>query len=184
MIIGLSGYARSGKDEVAKILVSEFNFERVAFADAIRDLLYQMNPMVDVTRLQTVVDALGWDVAKKHPDIRGYLQDLGVGARKLFGDNFWINQALNPHIYEHPIVGVNKDIVVTDVRFINEAETINSLGGQVWRIKRSGVDPVNQHVSEVALDYYKFDQILKNEGSLDDLRELVRKRKNFSLDAN
>ena len=184
MIIGLSGYARSGKDEVAKILVSEFNFERVAFADAIRDLLYQMNPTINCTPLQTIVDAIGWDGAKQHIEIRGYLQRLGVGARKLFGENFWINQALNPHIYEHPIVGVNKNIVVTDVRFTNEAEIIQALGGQVWRIKRHGVEPVNQHVSETALDDYKFDQILKNEGSLDELSALVRTRVSLSLNAN
>lgn len=184
MIIGLSGYARSGKDEVAKILVSEFNFERVAFADAIRDLLYQMNPLIGVTRLQTMIDAVGWDIAKQHPDVRSYLQNLGVGARKLFGNNFWINQALNPHIYEHPIVGVNKNIVITDVRFENEADTIKALYGQVWRVRRQNVEPVNQHVSEVALDDYKFDQILKNEGSLDELKELVRKRVNLSLNAD
>jgi len=184
MIIGLSGYARSGKDEVAKILVSEFNFERVAFADAIRDLLYQMNPLIGVTRLQTMIDAVGWDIAKQHPDVRSYLQNLGVGARKLFGNNFWINQALNPHVYEHPIVGVNKNIVVTDVRFENEADMIKSLYGQVWRVRRQNVEPVNQHVSEVALDDYKFDQILKNEGSLDELKELVRKRVNLSLNAD
>jgi len=184
MIIGLSGYARSGKDEVAKILVSEFNFERVAFADAIRDLLYQMNPLIGVTRLQIMVDSVGWDIAKQHPDVRGYLQNLGVGARKIFGSNFWVNQAINPHLYEHPLVGLNKDIVVTDVRFTNEAETIQALGGQVWRVKRHGVEPVNQHVSEVALDEYKFDQILKNEGSLDELRDLVRKRVSLSLNAD
>jgi hypothetical protein len=156
----------------------------VAFADAIRDLLYQMNPLIGVTRLQIMIDAVGWDIAKQHPDVRSYLQNLGVGARKLFGENFWINQALNPHIYEHPIVGVNKNIVVTDVRFTNEAEIINSLGGQVWRIRRQGVEPVNQHVSEVALDDYKFDQILKNEGSLDELTNLVRKRVSLSLNAD
>ena len=32
-IIGLSGYARSGKDEAAKVLVEELGFPRVAFAD-------------------------------------------------------------------------------------------------------------------------------------------------------
>ena len=47
MIIGLSGYARSGKDAVAQVLVSEFGFKRVAFADPIRDLLYEMDPKID-----------------------------------------------------------------------------------------------------------------------------------------
>ena len=36
MIIGLSGYARSGKDTVAELLVLNYGFKRVAFADGIR----------------------------------------------------------------------------------------------------------------------------------------------------
>jgi hypothetical protein len=177
VIIGLSGYSRSGKDEVAKILVEEYGFTRVAFADKIRELLYEMNPIVDTHyRLQSLVDAYGWDEVKRRPQVREMLQDLGVGARTLFENNFWINQALNPHIYDHPIVGVNKNIVITDVRFTNEADIINALGGQVWRIKRPGVEAVNGHVSEHDLDGYKVKMILKNEGTLDDLRELVRRR--------
>ena len=36
MIIGLSGYAQSGKDEVAKVLVEDYGYKRVAFADKIK----------------------------------------------------------------------------------------------------------------------------------------------------
>ena len=57
------------------------------------------------------------------------------------------------------------------------------INGEIWRIKRTNNAPVNNHISEYALDDYRFDQILKNEGSLDDLRELVRKRIEFSLNA-
>jgi hypothetical protein len=35
-----------GKDTVANILVSQSEFERVAFADAIRSILWEMNPIV------------------------------------------------------------------------------------------------------------------------------------------
>lgn len=177
MIIGLSGYAQSGKDEVAKILIEEFGFERVAFADAIRNLLYEMNPNHHDTLLQQAVDRLGWDEVKKDPIVRRMLQNLGVGARKLFGEKFWIKEALR---------GIPKEgnFVFTDVRFINEADIIKSNDGKVWRVRREGVKAVNDHISEHELDDYKFDQILKNEGSLDDLRELVRKRITLSLDAN
>ena len=46
MIIGLSGYARSGKDTVAETLVNEYGFKRVAFADKIKDLLYTMGDVI------------------------------------------------------------------------------------------------------------------------------------------
>jgi dephospho-CoA kinase len=184
MIIGLSGYARSGKDEVAKILVEDYGYERVAFADKIREFLYETNPQIGGNRLQHLVLTYGWDVAKSQPEVRHLLQSVGVAARKLFGDNFWINQALNPHIYEHPIVGINKNIVVTDIRFTNEAETIKSLGGQIWRIKRNGVEAINNHVSEHEMDGYSVDMILKNEGTLEDLRKMVSNRMKFALNAN
>ena len=89
MIIGLTGYAQSGKDSVADILVKNYGYTRIAFADPIRKLLYEMNPIVKDGgyRVQPVVDSYGWDVAKTaFPEIRTMLQSLGVGARKTFGD--------------------------------------------------------------------------------------------------
>jgi hypothetical protein len=179
MIIGLSGYARSGKDEVAKILVEEYNYTRVAFADKIRDLLLETNPQVkDGFRVESVVGAYGWDQAKVlFPEIRNLLQRLGVGARQTFGDEFWIGQAFHS-------MDKTSDYVITDVRFENEAMMVKLMGGQLWRIKRPGIEPVNGHISERELDGYKVDKILKNEGTLEELRELVRNRMEFTLNAN
>ena len=179
MIIGLSGYAQSGKDEVAKILVEEFGFKRVAFADAVRFLLYEINPVIPelASDLQHSVDLRGWDEVKKVPAVRTLLQDLGLGARKLFGDQVWVEQAFKQ-------LSMDVNTVFTDVRFTNEADIIRGVDGQIWRVKRPGIEPVNTHISENNMDDYSIDQILKNEGSLDDLRNLVRKRMTFSLNAD
>jgi hypothetical protein len=179
MIIGLSGYARSGKDEVAKILVEDYGYKRVAFADKIRDLLLETNPQVkDGFRVESVVGAYGWDQAKVlFPEIRNLLQRLGVGARNIFGDEFWIGQVFQS-------MDTTSNYVITDVRFENEAMMLKLMGGQLWRIKRPGVEPVNNHVSESDLDGYKVDKILKNEGTLEELRTLVRSRMEFTLSGN
>jgi dephospho-CoA kinase len=180
VIIGLSGYAQSGKDEVAKILVSEYGFTRVAFADKIRELLYEMNPDFRDTLLQQAVDRLGWDEVKKDQAVRRMMQNLGVGARKMFGDGFWVAQVFNGYDWDIPTV-------VTDVRFQNEAELLKKWtpdDTQIWRVKRPGVEAVNGHISEHDLDDYKFDQILKNEGTLEDLTNMVRRRMEFTLNAN
>ena len=97
MIIGLTGYAQSGKDTVANILVEKYGYQRVAFADPIRALLYEANPMLkEGYRVQGLVDSYGWDKVKvDYPEARRLLQDLGVGARKIFGDMFWVQQALS-----------------------------------------------------------------------------------------
>ena len=177
MIIGLSGYARSGKDEVAKILVEEYGYTRAAFADKIREFLYETNPQIGGNRLQHLIDTYGWEVAKSQPEVRHLLQSIGVGARKLLGDDIWIYQVLKDL---HP----SDKVVISDVRFINEAECIGARGGQLWRIKRPGVEPINDHVSENELDGYKVDMILKNEGTLEDLRKMVHNRMEFTLNAN
>jgi hypothetical protein len=180
MIIGLSGYARSGKDEVAKILVEDYGYKRVAFADKIRELLLETNPQVkDGFRIESVVGAYDWDQAKVlFPEIRKLLQDLGVGARKVFGDEFWVAQALKQVHFE-------ENWVITDVRFTNEADRIKQYdNSQLWRVKRNGVNAVNNHVSEHDMDGYPVDMILKNEGTLEDLRTIVRNRMEFALNAN
>lgn len=174
MIIGLSGYAQSGKDEIAKILVEDYGFTRIAFADKIRELLYEMNPVVDTHyHLRPLVDAYGWDEVKRRPQVREMLQNVGVGARKIFGERFWVHEAMKAML-DDPRPDLN--YVITDVRFLNEADMIRANKGQIWRVKRPEVNAVNNHVSEHDLDGYKVDMILKNEGTLDDLRELVRRR--------
>ena len=170
LILGLTGYAQSGKDSVAKILVEKHGYKRIAFADKIRDLLYKMDPYVKGEyHLKILVDAYGWEIVKQTPEVRRMLQNLGMAAREAFGDTFWIDQALsNLHSFEN--------YVVTDVRFANEATKIQFIGGRLWRIKRPGVEAVNEHISESDMDGYKVDQILMNRGTLEDLEELVNER--------
>lgn len=177
MIIGLAGYAQSGKDEVARILVEEYGFTRVAFADKIRELAYELNPIVEgyeeydliqPVYLREWVDEKGWDRAKvKEPEIRRILQNLGVAGRKVFGDNHWIVEAYKG-------MDLDTNYVITDVRFKNEMEWVQAFNGNVWRIIRPGVGPVNDHISETELDSHEVDTKILNTGTLDDLRSIVR----------
>ena len=172
MIIGLTGYAQSGKDSVANILVENYGYQRIAFADPIRDLLYATNPMLkEGYRVKGLVDVYGWDRVKvDYPEARRLLQELGVGARKVFGDMFWVKQALRQ-------LEVEGNFVITDVRYPNEAKAIREhQGSQIWRVKRSGVDAVNSHESESAMDGEKVDQIFVNNGTLEDLKVLINTR--------
>ena len=172
MIIGLTGYAQSGKDSVANILVENYGYQRIAFADPIRDLLYATNPMLkEGYRVKGLADVYGWDRVKvDYPEARRLLQELGVGARKVFGDMFWVKQALRQ-------LEVEGNFVITDVRYPNEAKAIREhQGSQIWRVKRSGVDAVNSHESESAMDGEKVDQIFVNNGTLEDLKVLINTR--------
>ena len=178
MIIGLTGYAQSGKDTVANTLVEQYGYTRVAFADKIREFLYEVNPMVGCSPsgyLKDLVDLIGWDAAKQEPQVRRLLQDLGVGARKVFGENFWVQQALKDVHFEG-------NYVITDVRFTNEADIIKKYdNSQLWRVKRNGVSPVNAHISESQMDGYPVDQIFTNNGSIEDLAALIKTRMSNAL---
>lgn len=174
MIIGLSGYAQSGKDTVAKALVNHHGFVRMAFADSLRDFVYKANPMVDNLAgepkfVQEYVDNIGWDKAKQHPQVRRILQTTGLAAREQFGLDFWVAQVLK-HIQP------TDNVVVTDVRFLNEASALKAYdsSSQMWRVQRDGVAAVNGHVSESQLDNYNFDRVVYNNGTVDELWQTVR----------
>jgi len=171
MIIGLTGYAQSGKDTVAKILIDNYGYTRVAFADAIRELLYEMDPQIyTVYSLKLLVDAYGWDATKQRPEVRRILQNLGVGAKKVFGDTFWIHQALRNVHFEG-------NYVITDVRFPNEAKALKQYdNAQIWNIKRLDVGPINDHITEHAMDGYVADVTILNNWTIEDLETLVRGR--------
>jgi hypothetical protein len=168
-IIGLSGYARTGKDTVARILVEQHGFTRVGFADALRDVALRVDPYVTTagTKLSTVIGSYGWERAKdSFPEVRRLLQTLGVAVRDVVDEHAWV-KALTLKLD-----GYGK-YVVTDVRFPNEKAAVERLGGLTVRVNRPGYGPVNGHISETALDGEHFDWEIRNDGTAVDLRDHV-----------
>ena len=165
VVVGISGYARSGKDTVAQEFVKHHGYERIALADALKTFLYHLNPVAMTSprwRVAEVVERVGWEDAKKVLEIRGLLQRLGTDAgRTVLGDEIWIDTLF---FSDH-----GARIVVPDVRFPNEADAIKSRGGFMVRVNRPGVGPVNGHQSETALEDYAFDYVIENDREIEDL---------------
>jgi hypothetical protein len=191
VIIGLSGYARSGKDESANAL-QDIGFQRVAFADKLREFIYRLNPIVpspvwgEHRRLADVIDEFGWNgykASKYGKEIRELLQRLGTECgRELINDTIWVDAALGAgsvesNVYHDSDGGglvMPRNIVVTDVRFPNEFAAIKARGGYVVRIVRPGVGPANSHPSETALDGFDFDVVIHNNGTIGDLHRQMQ----------
>ena len=168
MIIGLSGYAQSGKDTVAELLCLNYGFKRISFALPMRDAVYTLNPIVEGgNRVSDLVDEYGWDIAKAVPEVRRLLQVFGTEVgRNLFGETFWIDQAFKrAEEYQR--------VVFSDVRFPNEAKAIQQRNGDVWRINRHNHTAVNGHTSEHAMDNFMFKHVIYNDGTLNDLSNEV-----------
>lgn len=169
MIIGLCGYAQTGKDAAAAHLVESLGWARVAFADPLREMLYALNPLIpdfdQTTSLQSQVDLFGWEETKKEPEVRRLLQALGTEAgRNVLGDDIWVEVAAKKIRKLFP-----QNVVLTDVRFENEARMILGMKGRIIRIERPGVGAVNGHVSENGIPNRYISEVIVNGGGVGDL---------------
>lgn len=182
LVIGLSGRKQSGKDTFAERLVLAHGFTRVAFADPMRAAALALDPLIPVNggmaRLSDLVAAHGWDHAKEaHFEVRRTLQRLGTEmGRELFGEGFWVSQAMEV------IDRTPGPVVVTDVRFPNEADAIFGDAGVVIRIERPGLPATDLHPSETALEHHAaqwamrfpvpfWSAVVVNNGSVEDLHQ-------------
>lgn len=171
-LVGVTGYATSGKDEVAKILGNLYGYERHGFADKLKEFVAAFDPWVKVdsngylTRASELVATLGDVEAKTHPEYRRILQQVGTKARDILDPDLWIN-ALGSTVLSCQDQDI--PVVVPDVRFANEVSLIQDLGGVVFRVTRPGVEAQSDHPSEISLDGYDF-PVINNDGSLLDLQ--------------
>lgn len=174
--VGLLGKAGSGKNAAADALIRR-GWDQVAFADELKAMAYDIDPMVMLdregwfrwrryVRVSELVDQVGWDVAKQHKDVRRFLQRLGTeGVRDHIGRNTWVELTMR---------NVTGPSVFTDVRFPNEADAVKNAGGILIRVERPDAPDVAGHISEDALKAYTPDYTVINDGTLDDLHVKIR----------
>jgi hypothetical protein len=179
--IAFIGKMRSGKDTAAARLCEAHGYTRLAFADPVRELALSLDPIIyavdggDMShtpyRLSDVVAQLGWEDAKQIPEVRRVLQSAGQGVRDL-DPSFWIFELLRKYRAAKP-----DPIVITDVRYRNEARTLRKRGFRLVRIVRPVATLASgsaaTHASETDLDDYPCDVVIDNSGSLADLHAAV-----------
>jgi hypothetical protein len=178
-LVGLTGPAGSGKDSAADHLCAHYGFVRAAFADPIRDMLAQLLEAVGVDHAVMTERHL-----KEQPLIdlhdkssRQLMQTLGTEwGRKLVGVNLWV-RAMEVRMGLSTGAPVNDRIVITDVRFANEAEMIKAYGGEILAIERpwqmlSQQTPLQQrlHVSEFGIPLSLYEHVISNDGTLGQLQ--------------
>jgi hypothetical protein len=176
-IIGVMGQKRAGKDEFARAVVlasgSPQKARVLAFADAIREIMYAVDPILafdngEAVRYATIVDELGYEAAKEYPEFRRFAQCLGTeGGRSVFGEDVWVDLVMSR------IAALPEDtlVLIPDVRFPNEFNAIKDAGGYVIRVDRPSLveDEHDAHASEVEWKSLEPDTVIRNEGAVSEL---------------
>lgn len=106
-------------------------------------------------------------VTLNNKSARDIMQTIGTDwGRKMIGHTFWTR------IVELQICSIKGDVVVTDVRFDNEAELIHNLGGIVVDVQRpSTANAGDSHASEAGVSEGLIDYIIDNSGDLQCLHD-------------
>jgi len=170
MIIGFTGIAGSGKDTAAALIAKRLGkIEILAFAKPLKDAAQILFNFTD--------DQLHDPVKKEEIDPR-----WGKSPRKIFQ---WLGtDILREHIdkdffiinMRQKIENSNADfIVVTDVRFPNEAELIRSMGGKVIKIVRPDATTTehSSHITEQGIPESLVDKIIINDGTIEDFNDEI-----------
>ena len=164
ILIGLVGKKFSGKDTMGKYMTQAYNFKRISFADRLKEhckIRYGFED-AQLEELKDIVDEK-WGFTP-----RKTFKDTGMRFREVDPD-YWVNQV------QFDIVTNDDDnIVVTDVRFQNEADMIRKNGGFLIGVSRYSRD-TDTHVSETSLDEIKVDHIVFNNDSIESLNIQVDK---------
>lgn len=143
VIIGLCGYAKSGKDAIANKFVKKYGFQRIAFADNVKKEMNQYMKHLVYEDINLFV-APGEPSYLKMADIDFTTEDLNLKCRlrpyiiwyaelmrELNGEYYWINKAL-----ENDAEGFDK-IVISDVRREKELDIFSDSNIFFDRTKKS-----------------------------------------------
>jgi hypothetical protein len=190
-VAAVCGQLNSGKGVVSDILVKEHGYVSMGFADPLKRILQQMFYIPD--------DVLWGPSPKRSGKVRDMLQELGTDFGRKYDPDVWVN--LTVKRLEHwksygedlygllPYVGWEdvKNVVMSDLRFPNEAEALHDHFGyntRLFKVVRPGnfdalsvPDKNRVHESENVIDDIEdkhITAVISNNKDLDHLHDIAR----------
>lgn len=179
-IIGLLGPKQCGKTTFAEYLVSKYQYTETYFSDSLKkacqalflfsdDQLYGTQEQKETPdprwfgcSPRTAMQFVGTDLLRNNLDkiMPGLGNDVFTHHFKLWYEE---QSALYP----------DRCIVISDVRFLNEASCIKQLGGIIIKIDREGLTSNDTHQSETEHNDIEYDYVVYNTGSLEDYHRAI-----------
>lgn len=161
MIIGISGFKGSGKDEFYKLLHNiDSTYNKLAFADPIKD---------QIMNIFDLKDEMEYDNFK-----RSNLN--GICCRRIVREIGMLMRGYNPNQFvEYIEQNLTPNVCITDVRFENEIRYLTNLKETnkviLVKIKRYTSDDL--HITEFDLPDDLFDYIIENSDSLENYQNKI-----------
>ena len=190
-VVAVSGWKGSGKDTFASRLVSEYGYQQLSFAAALKDLvakqyllhrsmmddpLLKEEPLLQLPAIPTdgftqlIHNQLASELKSGYWTPRA-LCILEGSLKRAVNANFWVKKVIET-IKNNP----DGKFVISDLRYTSEADTLRMLLPKeellIARIQRYS-EIETQDPSERDLDNYKFDATIHNSGSLDAYQQTI-----------
>ena len=178
MLIGLTGKKFSGKTTIAKFLTENYDFKEYAFADSLKKACINIFGLTEEQVYGKNKETLRIIDEYWNTTPRVIMQTLGTLIRNLNDSpetnlnnlkDIWIKQ-----VHRKIIESKNKNhknIVVSDIRYNDEALMIKKLGGIIIKIDKQD----DKHESEnQELKLGEVDIIISNDGTIDNLLEKIK----------
>ena len=173
-IVGVTGKKFNGKDTVADYLCDHHGYVKFSFAAPLKRMCQELFDFSDAqihTELKEEIDK-DWNVSP-----RTVLQYVGTDLFRnqinniipQVGQNFWIHiliKKIQREIQNNP----NIKIVISDMRFCNELDSINGLNNSTTiKVIRPSINSIDTHSSEVEIDKLECCHTIINDGTVSDL---------------
>ncbi len=181
MLIGVSGRARSGKDTFSEFLRLEL------------EIMHQRVTKYALAEpIKQAGKIFGWDDQHAHGHLKEVVDPvLGFSPRtfyQLFGTE--LGRRLNPNLWLILAKKASLDwdhMIISDIRFDNEAEFILESGGLLIHMTRKNPDQIggiSNHASELGLSpqFIKKAHIIDNNGTIQALLEEATRVSQFIVD--
>lgn len=178
-IIGLCGFKRTGKSTVAQYLEDKYGYVRANFKDGLIAEIKQNFPDLlkaiynaEQELYSYPAETIDQLFINKSPLVRALMVNYGTEVRRREDPDYWVLQ-WKMKVADMMLRG-HRNIVVDDMRFLNEMQAIQGWGGKTIRIVRDDITTGGDHASETELIGVETDHVIHSkQGDLEGLYKAV-----------
>lgn len=178
--IGVVGFAKHGKSTLTNIF-KDMNYKEFAFASAIK---YALVPMFGFTYedlhdqyLKEIVNDF-WGISPREAmqafgehnaeKLKEILPNLNLGN----SGRLWVRN------FEKCLIDNKHNIVISDIRHVEEAKAVKKAGGYIINIHNPRIkmnEEFRKHASESRINNIRYDCMIINSGTISELEEVAIK---------